>query len=518
MSLEDARQHLKSLAETVGWTDVGVLFDDPPSAVLTLLFDSGRVVAVLRFCLSIDDSVAAIVAAIKACTRSHSAQIGCCQGRVLTPEEITDLADLTAIWSSAEKQKSVSDKEKLAQFFEDMERGTKERGRADGILTETRNQVFLESHGRCMFDGCGEDLTVDPLTKIGGNFAYLAHNIASSEFGTRGVVFFSGELSNEPSNILLLCDVHHRLVDTVAKVDYPADQISAMRRRFVNTSAGLLDGLKRTPLPVYAVSWPIRGQVISQPSDMEIAQCLLPLDARMYGQLNEISDNNDLLREMNSDAAWDIMPQAVEFVAERLLLQTHGANYRAALFALGLMPALIALGAAIGNKSEITPMLRDRENNRWLWPADEAQGVFYDVEGLDELSNSEPEVILQISLTARPVAFDRTVAMLNHKVVSVTAFESLMGNSALRHPIDGYAFKHRMQELMHKLSDKHAVQRIHLLPCASNAACAFLGQAYDSYHPEMLIYDFVEQQQPMVARLRLHNVDNQLQIARPLPA
>ena len=182
------------------------------------------------------------------------------------------------------------------------------------------------------------------------------------------------------------------------------------------------------------------------------------------------------------------------------------------------MPPLIALGATIGKKSEITPMLRDRKASRWFWPSDDPQGVFYEISGIEELAPDEPELVLRVALTANPEAMDATITMLGHKVVSVAADESVMGNGALQHPIDGCAFMQHMQELLHMLSDQHSVRRVHLLPCASNAACVFLGQAFDSYHPETLIYDFVEQGQPMVPRLSLRNQGNQLQITKPVSA
>ena len=38
-----------------------------------------------------------------------------------------------------------------------------------------------DSHGRCMFTGCGDRLDIEQLTGMKGNIGYLAHNVASSE-------------------------------------------------------------------------------------------------------------------------------------------------------------------------------------------------------------------------------------------------------------------------------------------------------------------------------------------------
>ena len=44
-------------------------------------------------------------------------------------------------------------------FFEKLEQDDRENGRSAAISAATRNQVLLDAHGRCMFDGCGADLT-----------------------------------------------------------------------------------------------------------------------------------------------------------------------------------------------------------------------------------------------------------------------------------------------------------------------------------------------------------------------
>ena len=114
------------------------------------------------------------------------------------------------------------------------------------------------------------------------------------------------------------------------------------------------------------------------------------------------------------------MGATVEQTAADILLQAHGEGYRAALFAMGLMPALIALGAKLGNKCDITPMLRYRENGLWYWPMTEPQGEFYTIDGLDQLSG-EDEVCLLIGLTAVPETMLSTADSLGIRVVSVVA-------------------------------------------------------------------------------------------------
>ncbi len=478
--------------------------------MVTVLLEGNTVVAALRFCLPAVQGVEALRAYSEGSTEPM--ELRCWQGHKMQSDHTGNLAQLTALWcqSSGERIEQTDDDWRV--FFERVESTARNSGRGMAFRTDTRNQVLLDAHGRCMFEGCGVDLTEDPVTGIRGNFATLAHNIASSEGGPRGVLYLSDTLSDDPSNILLLCDTHHRLIDRIATADYPASTLSEMRKRFCGVANRLLDGLALTPTPAYCVAWPVHQQTISLPSSPEIARALKPIGARLDGQLRRVNDNEAGLRRIEARIRWTVMAATVEGTASDILLQTHGEGYRAALFAMGLMPALIALGAKLGNKCDITPMLRYRENSLWYWPLNEPRGEFYTIDGLDQLSDGDGEVCLLLCLTAAPNTMWSTAESLGMKVVSVVAHARYMGNGALGHPDDGASFRQRMQELLHQFRDSYTVRTVHVLPCVSNAACVFFGQAFDSHHPDLLIYDFSSDGIGMVPALRLANVSNECKV------
>ena len=508
--LDAVEDHVRAVRALVSWDRIGVLMDEGPRAVVTVLLKGGTVVSASRFCLSAAESVDAL----QAYNDSSVApiELRCWQGHAMTDEQTRNLAELTAVWRTSRGQRRQQAHADWRAFFEKLERNTRRRGRAAAISMPTRNQVLLDAHGRCMFEGCGADLTEDQVTRVRGNFATLAHNVAASEGGTRGVLYLSGSLADDPMNVLLLCDTHHRLVDTVAKADYPAAILSAMRRRFCEAATTLLDALALEPTPAFCVAWPVHRQRIALPSSHQVARALRPIGARLEGQLRTVSDNEAVLRSLEGGALWQAMPTAVEQTAADIELQAHREGYRAALFAMGLMPALIALGAKLGNKCEITPMLRYRENGLWYWPVNVPRGEFFKVVGLDGLSDREGEACLLLGLTAVPEAMRSTAESLGMGVISVVARMEYLGNGALGHPDDGASFRQRMQELLHRLGDAHGVRRVHVLPCASNAACVFFGQSFDSHHPELVIYDFAPEGGCMAPRLRVANVNNEAMV------
>ena len=510
-ALDAVKDHAAAVRVLVSWNRVGMLIDEGPQAIIAVLVKDEAVAGALRFCLPAAQGVEAL-RAYHAETTTEPMELRCWQGRTITSEQARSLAELTNVWKESSGQRKVLTEEDWRTFFEDVEGDARRKGRGTAISIGTRNQVLLDAHGRCMFEGCGADLTEDAVTRVRGNFATLAHNVAASEDGPRGVLYLSHGLSNDPANILLLCETHHRLVDKVANADYSAATLSAMRRRFCEEATALLDALALAPTPAYCVAWPVHRQRIALPSSEQVAMALKPIGARLDGQIRSVNDNEATLRLLDGAALWAVMGATVEQTAADILLQAHDEGYRAALFAIGLMPALIALGAKLGNKCEITPMLRYRENGLWYWPVNESRGEFYKIEGLAQLSDGEDEVCLLLGLTAVPGVMQSMAKSLGMSVVSVIARPEYMGNGALGHPDDGASFRQRMQELLHRLGDEYGIRRLHVLPCASNAACVFFGQAFDSYHPDLVIYDFASDGNGMVPRLRIANVNNECKV------
>jgi hypothetical protein len=486
--------HIRLVSSTSEWSDVAILIDEGVKAILILLLHDDHVLSILRFCLSVNDSVKAI----EFLARNNGQILFCCyQGNVFSQEEIQSTEKINNIWSRVQGQTTKFTLDDIRDFFDRIEKNSKKVGRGDSFSADTKRKVMLDSHGRCMFAGCGQNLGIDDLTNTEGNFSYLAHNIASSEQGARGVIALSEKLSDDPGNILLLCDKHHRLIDKIAAADYPAYRLSEMRREFCAVANNLLDGLGYQPIPVFSVLWPVHRQVISAPSNLQIAQSLAPIRCRMHSQLNDISDNETILRETNPEVAQQVLRHSVSITAEKILSQTHSSRYRAGLFAFGLMPYLIALGAMLGNKNNITPMLKYRDSGQWCWPLEKPIGSFYSINGLEDLADSENEVLITLALTAEPESLIRArqeiAESIGAKHIIIKAYPEYMGNGALGHPDDGCAFTSSVQGLMHFLKDKKSVNKIHLFSCASNAACVFFGQAFDSHHADMLVYDFCEQ-------------------------
>jgi hypothetical protein len=501
-TLDEVAEFQANLSKLIEWDTVGIFSDEGEKNTIILLIQDDLIVASLRFCLPspvVSTAISHLREGVNIITYRNI------QGYQIIPKDLSSLESIGILWKKCEDQSAYFNIDEVTALFERFESDRKKVGRGEGFKAATINAVLRDSHGRCMFTGCGEKLDYDVITGTTGNYSYLAHNVASSEQGARGIAVLSEKLSNEPVNVLLLCDKHHRLIDKVAASDYTASTLSAMRKEFCIVANSLLDGLKYEPIPVYAVLWPVNSQTVSSPTYLQIANSLSKMKSRMHEQLNILSDNEELLRS-SPDVLWQLMPITIENASNKIIQQIKNHGYKAALFGFGPMSALIGLGAKLGNKSSITPMLRHREGGQWSWPSNIASGKFYKIEGLEDLTERS-DFVINIVLTAEPqsllTASEAVCAENNAQIITIRANSCLMGNGAIPHPDDGVAFTAELQSILHKLQSDYGAKTIHLFACASNAASVFIGQAYDTHHPEVIVYDFDDNS--MVPRLRLRS-------------
>src|SRR5215213_9183226 len=98
------------------------------------------------------------------------------------------------------------------------------------IDSDVRVQIWMRAGGRCEYRNCNKPLWRDDLTLRKMNRAYLAHIVADSPDGPRGDPVLSNRLESDFSNIMLLCDEHHRLIDREGLAEHPVTLLHQFKR------------------------------------------------------------------------------------------------------------------------------------------------------------------------------------------------------------------------------------------------------------------------------------------------
>lgn len=504
--LVSAKQYLDQIqSKGLQWDQVGFLSDTKYHNLLTLLFNDDELIDVFRFSLEGEDNEKLVS------YLSLNYQIGV-RFKVYVKDRFTlkDIQSkklLKSFWMNIQVPSKKLDNKEITKLFKRWNSGREKiSGRGNNFSQSTKRIVMEESHGRCMFSGCGLKLDFDSLTGHRGNFGYMAHNVASSENGPRGILYLSESLSDDPNNVLLLCDVHHRLIDRVAQLDYPANKLASMRAEHIQLCNKLLNALNYTPIPVYFIPWSVNGQSIEQPDPIAISKSLSVVSYRAKHDLAPIDFGvNDSMQNI-----YEFHRRCHEHIENSVNQIKAWANGNsAAVFILGPTFALIGFGAKFGNKSKLMPMLRYRDASSWMWPGVQPREDAFIIDE-PEIDSGQSEVIVSVKLTAPAAMIDSTIDHLNQQVQDKLPVINIYppktygyGNGAIAHPLEGEKLANRLKEIFTNLNQKHGIKKIHLLVCASNAACVYIGQAVERFQPEFIVYDYgTEMMEP---KLRIYN-------------
>lgn len=102
--------------------------------------------------------------------------------------------------------------------------------RTNALSERSRRVLWARAAGRCQYTGCNKSLIGDLLSGAEDkNFGFVAHIVADTPTGPRGDTVRSPLLSDDVANLMLLCHVHHKLIDVDAVADHSEDRLLAMK-------------------------------------------------------------------------------------------------------------------------------------------------------------------------------------------------------------------------------------------------------------------------------------------------
>ena len=153
--LDSAKQYLDHLKSTgIQWDHVGFLSDASYHNLITLLFNDGELIDVFRFSLQRDDNenlVSYISDSYVINTRlrvSEKEEFGL--------EDFQTLESFKELWDEIRISSNKLNAKETTKLFKRWSLGReKVTGRGNKFSQSTKRIVMEESHGRCMFSGCG---------------------------------------------------------------------------------------------------------------------------------------------------------------------------------------------------------------------------------------------------------------------------------------------------------------------------------------------------------------------------
>jgi SMODS-associated and fused to various effectors sensor domain len=340
------------------------------------------------------------------------------------------------------------------------------------IPEKVKLRLWGKAGGRCQYEGCNTPLWLDTLTQVEFNAAYIAHIIADSPDGPRGHPVLSEQLKADLSNLMLLCDVHHRLIDTENVAGHPVEHLRNMKalheQRIEITTAIGPD--KQSHILLYGANI---GNQSSALSFNKAAEAMLPehypaeLHPLILGMINSsFTDRDRMFWKIESSHLSEMIVQQVR---PRL---AHGSIHHLSIFALAPQPLLILLGSLLSDIPAADVFQLHREPPNWRWQENEPGFQF----AVEEPKNAGGSPALVLSLSAT-VTQDRITAILGTDTAIWKVTIANPHNDFLKSPQQLEEFRVLLRSLLDKIKARHGQNTVlHVFPAMPVSAAVELGR------------------------------------------
>src|SRR3981081_3670702 len=282
------------------------------------------------------------------------------------------------------------------------------KARRKPIPDRIKGIVWGRAAGRCQYAGCNASLIGDEISGAAdANTAYVGHIVSDAVNGPRGDPVLSPKLAHDPSNLMLVCDAHHRVFDREMVDEHPVDVLMAMKRRHedrIGTVTAIDEdlgspviryaakiGTNESPVAIGDLKWsmlPERYPIDGGWIDLDLVTLDLPDHEPDYWRTH--------IRKLRTGFA-----EKVNGSMER------GEIRRLTVFGLAPIPLLIELGRQISDiaTADVRQLLRNPKGGKWV-PTSEP--VRFDVV---RASPSSGRVALKLEISS-PILDERVHSVL----------------------------------------------------------------------------------------------------------
>ena len=269
---------------------------------------------------------------------------------------------------------------------------------------------------------------LDSLTKSEFNAAYIAHIVADSPDGPRGDPIDSERLKADISNLMLLCDKHHRLVDRDELAKHPVERLHAMKVAHeirIDAQTDIAPE-KKSHVLLYGANI---GTQFAKVSYEQAARAMIPerYPAEQIplalGLVNSSFEDRDA-------AYWKVESQHLQTLFEQIvrIRLRQGEISHMSVFAFAPQPLLILLGSLLSDIPAAEVYQLHREPPGWRWESRPA-AIQYLVSEPDGNCES-PALVFALSAT---VTDERIYHAMDRKAAIWRVTVPTPGNDFLNH-------------------------------------------------------------------------------------
>jgi len=338
----------------------------------------------------------------------------------------------------------------------------------------TKLCLWGRAAGRCQYEGCNDVLHRDQVTKAEFNQAYIAHIIADKPKGPRGDEVLSEQLKKDLSNLMLLCDVHHRLVDKIDVTGHPVERLQQMKRDHESRMEILtgIDASRQSHILFYG------ARIGEHGTPLTYANAKLAMVPDNYPASHDpislgLKDSTfgDHEQEYWSIESEHLQRQFAARVTPRLTEDIHHLS----VFGLAPIPLLIKLGCLLSDIPAVDVYQLHREPPGWQWQEAPADFRF-------TISQAGPHqvktVALNLSLSAN-IANKRVEDVIGSDCCIWTVSALNPGNDFLKSTKHLRLFRETMRDVLDAIKLQHGEDaQLSLFPAVPVSAAIEIGRVW----------------------------------------
>lgn len=342
-----------------------------------------------------------------------------------------------------------------------------------GVSTQTRLTLWTRSAGRCHI--CNAPLLGDLLSGQDElNNGYVAHIVADSPGGPRGDAILSPELADDVSNLMLLCNKHHRLIDGhKTRHEYPVSRLLALKAAH-EARIDIVTGV-HPDRASHVVLYAARVGEHDCAARLTLAkEAMLP--ERYPASREAIA--LDLARcefEDNEADYWSVQRLNLQRQFDRKVRMqlADGHIKHLSIFALAPQPLLVELGRLLSDIPEVDVHQLHREPQGWGW-RETRDPITYEVSKRD----GEGKAVALILSLSGTIADARIETVLGEAPIwRVTTMNP--HNDIMHRREDLGLFRQTMRRVFDLIKNEHGQDAvIHIFPALPVSAAIEVGRVW----------------------------------------
>jgi hypothetical protein len=315
----------------------------------------------------------------------------------------------------------------------------------------------------------------DDVTQAEFNTAYIAHIVADKESGPRGDPVLSPLLASDLSNLMLLCDAHHRLVDKIDVAGHPVHRLQGMKRKH-EERVELVTAIG-TDQSSHVLLYGARiGEQGSHVSFRKAAEAMLPARLPAEARAIEIGLGGTAFSDTEpSYWAMEVEQLHREFASQVTPRFKARDITHLSVFALAPMPLLIKLGRLLSDIPAADVYQLHREPADWKWRAAPATYAY----AVTPPPGSPRKTVALVLALSADVGHSRVTAVLGENVDVWVVSHASPGNDFLQSEAQLREFRQTLRGVFNRIKFAHGEDAsLHLFPAVPVSAAVEVGRVW----------------------------------------